>query len=81
MLSSSCIIDERLSLDRLRFETIKDVSMNPSFDVKIPQERKNDINQLVSLSPVLTRNLHYASFLEVYIQNLRSDTFLYFYSG
>ena len=33
---------------------MKDVSMNPFFDAKIPQERKNDLNQLVSLSPVLT---------------------------
>ena len=58
LLLSSCIIDGRLSLDGLRFETMKDVSINPIFDTKIKQERKNVINQLVYLSPVLTTPVH-----------------------
>ena len=66
LLSSSCIIDGRLSLDGLRFETMKDVSTNPTFDTKIKQERKNDINQLVSLSPVLTTHVHKKIYDQMY---------------
>merc|ERR1712238_185197 len=49
-----CMASCHMSLILSTGAPMKDVSMNPSFDAKIPQERKNDLSQLVSLSPVLT---------------------------